>query len=84
MSRSSFAERFRDKVGETPIAYLTRWRMMLAAERLVGGSEPLAQTAGAVGYDSENAFNTAFRRVMGCSPRRYARAEAAETVVRNS
>ena len=82
MSRSIFAERFRDKVGETPIAYLTRWRMMLAAERLLSGSEPLAETAGSVGYDSENAFNTAFRRVMGCSPRRYARAGVAGTDVR--
>ncbi len=77
MSRSIFAQRFRERVGETPIAYLTRWRMMLAAERLTSGSDTLAQTAQALGYDSENAFNTAFKRVMGCSPRRYARAEIA-------
>jgi len=76
MSRSIFAQRFRQKVGETPIAYLTRWRMMLAGERLANGRDPLAQTAHALGYESENAFNTAFKRVMGCSPRRYARAEA--------
>lgn len=75
MSRSIFAQRFREKVGETPIAYLTRWRMMLAGERLANGRNPLAQTARALGYESENAFSTAFRRVMGCSPRRYARAE---------
>ncbi len=75
MSRSIFARRFREKVGETPISYLTRWRMMLAAERLADGRDPLAQTAHALGYESENAFNTAFKRVMGCSPRRYARAE---------
>ena len=72
MSRSVFAQRFRQRVGETPIAYLTRWRMMLAGERLANGRGPLAQTARSLGYESENAFNTAFRRVMGCSPRRYA------------
>ena len=76
MSRSIFAQRFREKVGETPIAYLTRWRMMLAAERLACGREPLAKIARSFGYESENAFNTAFSRMMGCSPRRYARAEA--------
>ena len=76
MSRSVFAQRFRDRVGETPMAYLTRWRMMLAAERLTHGRDSLAQTAQSSGYESENAFNTAFKRVMGCSPRRYARVEA--------
>ncbi len=75
MSRSTFAQRFRKRVGETPIAYLTRWRMMLATERLAGGRNSIAQTARALGYESENAFNTAFKRVMGRSPRRYARAE---------
>ena len=73
MSRSIFARRFRVRVGETPIAYLTRWRMMLAAERLAEGRFPLAEAARSLGYGSENAFNTAFKRVMGCPPRRYAR-----------
>jgi AraC-like DNA-binding protein len=73
LSRTAFARRFREKMGETPIAYLTRWRMLLAAERLVAGEETLARVACAVGYESENAFNTAFARVMGMSPRRYAR-----------
>lgn len=72
LSRSSFAQRFRAKVGETPIAYLTRWRMLLAAERLETTGERLAEVGQAYGYESENAFNTAFKRVMGCSPRRYA------------
>jgi len=74
MSRSVFAERFRARTGETPIAYLTRWRMMLAGERLVQGRDTLARIAGSLGYESEHAFNTAFKRVMGISPRRYARA----------
>ena len=73
MSRSVFAARFRDKVGETPVTYLTRWRMMLAAERLATTRDPLARTAQSLGYESENAFSTAFKRVMGSSPRRYAR-----------
>jgi AraC-like DNA-binding protein len=75
LSRSVFARRFREQVGETPIAYLTRWRMMLAAEQLTNSRRPLAQTAFSLGYESETAYNTAFKRVMGCSPRRYARTE---------
>ena len=77
MSRSVFAQRFRETVGETPIAYLTRWRMVLAGDRLTHTRDSLAQTALSLGYDSENAFNTAFKRVMGCPPRRYARAGVA-------
>jgi AraC-like DNA-binding protein len=76
LSRSIFAQRFRERVGETPIDYLTQWRMMLARDRLEGGRETLETIANAVGYESESAFNTAFKRVIGCSPRRYARAEA--------
>ncbi|CCV13947.1 AraC family transcriptional regulator [Mesorhizobium sp. STM 4661] len=75
MSRTVFARRFREKVGETPVAYVTRWRMMLAAERLMSSRDPLSRIASSVGYESENSFNTAFRRVMGSSPRRYARAQ---------
>jgi AraC-like DNA-binding protein len=73
MSRSVFAERFRNRVGETPIAYLTRWRMVLAAEKLMQGRDTLARISLSLGYESEHAFNTAFKRVMGVSPRRYAR-----------
>jgi AraC-like DNA-binding protein len=77
MSRSVFAQRFRQAVGETPIAYLARWRMLLAAEQLARGQESMARTAASLGYESENAFNTAFKRVMGCSPRRYVRLQMA-------
>jgi AraC-like DNA-binding protein len=76
MSRSAFAQRFRERVGETPIAYLTRWRMILAGEKLMHGRDTLARIAISLGYESEHAFNTAFKRVMGSSPRRYARAES--------
>ena len=78
MSRSMFAERFRERTGETPIAYLARWRMMLAGEKLVGGRDKLTRIASSLGYESEHAFNTAFKRVMGVSPRRYARAAQRE------
>jgi AraC-like DNA-binding protein len=71
MSRSSFALRFKQKVGASPLDYLTRWRMMLAADRLANSRIPVALIALALGYESENAFSTAFKRVMGCSPRRY-------------
>lgn len=78
MSRSTFAQRFRDRVGETPIAYLTRWRMMLAGERLASGRDTIERVAMSLGYESGPAFNTAFKRVMGSSPRRFARAEVEE------
>lgn len=73
MSRSTFIQRFRERVGETPIGYLTRWRMMLAGERLIQGRDTIARVAESLGYTSEHAFNTAFKRTMGFSPRRYAR-----------
>ena len=74
LSRSVFALRFRAIVGETPMEYLTRWRMLLAAERLKNSSECLAGIAQSLGYESESAFGKAFRRVMGASPRQYNRA----------
>ncbi len=73
MSRSVFALRFRATVGATPMEYLTRWRMLLAADRLKSSSDGLSTIAQSLGYDSESAFGKAFRRVMGCSPRQYAR-----------
>jgi len=76
MSRSTFAERFRLVAGETPMDYLTRWRMLLAAERLERQGEPIATIAPSLGYESESAFSTAFKRVMGCPPRQYGRSAA--------
>jgi AraC-like DNA-binding protein len=73
MSRSVFALRFREVVGTTPMEYLTRWRMLLAANRLKNSSEGLSAIAQSLGYESESAFGKAFRRVMGCSPRQYTR-----------
>ncbi|ROU00693.1 AraC family transcriptional regulator [Marinobacter sp. R17] len=73
MSRSAFAARFREMVGQSPIAYVTRWRMLLAGDRLTGSHDPVSVIALELGYESESAFSTAFKRMMGCSPRRYSR-----------
>jgi AraC-like DNA-binding protein len=73
MSRTAFALKFKATVGSSPIEYLTRWRMMLASERLVHSRDSLAEIAVALGYESESAFSTAFKRLNGCSPRQYGR-----------
>lgn len=73
MSRTTFAVRFRETVGEAPMEYLTRWRMMLAVDRLVNSDDPVSEIALSLGYESESAFSTAFKRVIGSSPRRYSR-----------
>jgi AraC-like DNA-binding protein len=76
MSRTVFALRFKEVVGETATEYLTRWRMLLAAERLSAGDEPVATIASSLGYESESSFGKAFRRVIGHPPRRFARRPA--------
>ncbi len=73
MSRSSFAQKFRQTVGTPAMEYLARWRMLLAADRLRHGSDPISMIAPSLGYESEAAFSTAFKKIMGASPRRYAR-----------
>jgi AraC-like DNA-binding protein len=75
MSRSSFAARFGQLVGDGPIEYLTRWRMLLAGRSLSRG-EPVSAVARSLGYESESAFSFAFKRVMGSAPRRHARVAA--------
>ncbi|WP_250121633.1 AraC family transcriptional regulator [Chroococcidiopsis sp. CCMEE 29] len=71
MSRSTFALKFKATVGATPMEYLTRWRMLLAGDRLTNSSDSIFEIALSLGYESESAFSTAFKRVMGCSPRQY-------------
>jgi AraC-like DNA-binding protein len=53
--------------------YLTRWRMLLAGDKLANSSDPVSAISLSLGYESESAFSTAFKRVMGCSPRQYSR-----------
>ncbi len=80
MSRTAFAARFRRTVGASPLEYLTRWRMLLAGDRLRHTSDSIAVVAQAVGYESESAFGAAFKRTMGSSPREYARAPSPPAV----
>jgi AraC-like DNA-binding protein len=75
ISRSVLAERFRHYLGEPPMTYLTRWRLQLGQQLLVSTSYSVAQIAAEVGYDSEPAFNRAFKREFKLPPARF-RAEA--------
>lgn len=67
LSRSAFAARFTTLLGEAPMGYLARWRMQIAADRLRQG-QPVARIAYEVGYESEAAFNRAFKRAFGTPP----------------
>lgn len=69
MSRSAFASRFTDLVGESAMRYVARWRMAVAADLLAEGGATVASAAAAVGYESEAAFSRAFTRVTGANPR---------------
>jgi AraC-like DNA-binding protein len=80
MSRSTFALRFKETVGSSPLDYLTRWRMMLAGDKVKSSGDPISVIASSLGYESESAFSTAFKRVMGCSPRQYSRRDQLEPV----
>lgn len=71
ISRSVLAERFRHYLGEPPISYLTRWRLQLGAQMLSSTSDSVAQIASEVGYESEPAFNRAFKREFGLPPARF-------------
>lgn len=73
MSRTTFTLKFKETVGTSPMEYLTRWRMMVAGERLTHSSDSISVIALSLGYESESAFSTAFKRVMGRSPRQYGR-----------
>jgi AraC-like DNA-binding protein len=68
LSRSALAERFTAMVGESPMQYLTRWRLALAAQMLRAGREPVARIAERSGYESEAAFSRAFKREFGEPP----------------
>ncbi len=73
VSRTVFAQRFKTLVGRTAMDYLTRWRMLLAADRLRTGSQSVSSIAFSLGYESESSFSTAFKRIMACSPTQYRR-----------
>lgn len=79
LSRSAFSARFTGLVGEAPMAYLTRWRMNLAASRLRDDHATVAQLAADLGYQSEAAFSRAFARTIGQTPGAVRRGSPAET-----
>jgi transcriptional regulator GlxA family with amidase domain len=68
MSRSGFAARFTELVGEPAMQYVTRWRMLVALTWLSESDASLSQMAGRLGYQSEAAFSRAFERILGTSP----------------
>jgi AraC family transcriptional regulator, alkane utilization regulator len=68
LSRSALAQRFTDLLGQPPMQYLARWRLQVAAQELLNGSKSLAAVAEQVGYESEAAFNRAFKREFGTPP----------------
>ena len=71
ISRSALVERFTRYLAEPPMTYLTRWRLQLAARSLERTSRGVAEIAADVGYESEAAFNRAFKREFGRPPGRY-------------
>ena len=71
MSRAGFSRRFAAVVGESPMAYLTAWRLAVAADQLRHGVAPVSNVAREVGYASPFTFSTAFKRHYGLSPLAY-------------
>lgn len=76
VSRATLARRFAATIGEPPLSYLARWRMLLAARLLRDTADPLATVARTVGYGSEFAFAKAFKRYYGTAPGAYRRQAA--------
>jgi AraC-like DNA-binding protein len=68
LSRTTFADRFVHYVGMPPMQYLARWRMQLAARKLENPGVSIAEVAAEVGYESEAAFNRAFKKLIGVPP----------------
>jgi len=68
LSRSTLGERFNALIGTPPMQYLTRWRTSLAAKQLRESNAPIIRVATEVGYESEAAFNRAFKREFGLPP----------------
>lgn len=78
LSRTVLSERFRHFLGEPPMSYLTKWRLTLGARALTTTSRGVADIACEVGYESEAAFNRAFKREYGLPPARYRRDRAGQ------
>ncbi|HEY2432566.1 MAG TPA: AraC family transcriptional regulator [Vicinamibacterales bacterium] len=79
VSRSALVARFSRYLSDPPMAYLTGWRLRLAAQALASSAKTVADVAAAVGYESEAAFNRAFKRLFGVPPARYRREHRIES-----
>src|ERR1700732_1748987 len=73
MSRSAFALKFKAVLGQTPLEYLTQWRMYRAGAMIRSNHTSFSEVASAVGYGSDSSFSRVFRREMGVAPREYRR-----------
>ncbi len=73
MSRSAFALKFRTVLDQTPLEYLTQWRMYKAGAMIRSNNMSFSEVASAIGYGSESSFSRVFRREMGEAPREYRR-----------
>lgn len=71
MSRSAFASQFKELLGQTPLDYVTQWRMQRAIQLLHQPDKKLLEIAQSVGYESDAAFSKAFKRVVGATPGEY-------------
>jgi AraC-like DNA-binding protein len=71
MSRSAFAARFKELLGQTPLEYVTEWRMQKAMQLLEQRDKKLIDVARSVGYESDAAFSKAFKRVVGANTGEY-------------
>jgi AraC-like DNA-binding protein len=80
LSRSGLAQRFTDLLGVPPMQYLAQWRLQLAAQQLRLTDRSLASVAEDVGYESEAAFNRAFKREFGMPPATWRRSDAGSTI----
>jgi AraC family transcriptional regulator, alkane utilization regulator len=83
-SRTVLAERFKALLGRPPIDYVTSWRLQLAADRLRSGNDSIAGIAADVGYESEAAFNRAFKRETGLTPGRWRTGDGAQLEARHA
>jgi AraC-like DNA-binding protein len=80
MSRSAFATRFRTVVGQTPLDYLTRWRVYAATRLMQQRNVSLSEVSRRVGYESDAAFNRVFKRETGMTPGAFRKAASRELI----
>jgi AraC-like DNA-binding protein len=73
MSRSAFALKFRTVLGQTPLEYLTQWRVHKAGAMIRSSHTSFSEVASAIGYGSESSFSRVFKKAMGVAPREYRR-----------